>query len=80
MRPPRSPPPGTVHRRSAGGATSWSWNFGDGGTSTERNPAHTYTDEGIYTVTLTVKKRQRQRYGDEDGGVHHRYGGARLPA
>lgn len=40
---------------SAGGATSWSWNFGDGGTSTEQNPAHTYTDEGVYTVTLTVK-------------------------
>lgn len=39
---------------SAGGATSWSWNFGDGGTSTERNPAHTYANEGIYTVTLTV--------------------------
>ena len=40
---------------SAGGATSWSWNFGDGGTSTERNPAHTYANEGIYTVKLTVK-------------------------
>lgn len=39
---------------SAGGATSWSWNFGDGGTSTERNPVHMYANEGIYTVTLTV--------------------------
>ncbi len=30
------------------------WDFGDGGTSTEQNPSHTYDKEGIYTVTLTV--------------------------
>jgi len=39
---------------STGGPTLWSWDFGDGGTSTERNPAHTYTAEGVYTVTLTA--------------------------
>jgi len=33
---------------------SWSWNFGDGGTSTVRNPSHTYGDNGVYTVSLTV--------------------------
>lgn len=37
---------------SAGGATAWSWNFGDGGTSTAQNPSHTYTALGNYTVTL----------------------------
>ncbi len=31
-----------------------SWNFGDGASSTENNPTHTYTQEGVYTVTLTV--------------------------
>ena len=36
------------------GATSWSWNFGDGGTSTAQNPGHTYTAAGTYTVTLTA--------------------------
>jgi len=36
------------------GAASWSWNFGDGATSTERNPAHTYGSGGSFTVTLTV--------------------------
>lgn len=38
------------------GATisAWSWNFGDGGTSTLQNPTHTYTTPGTYTVTLTV--------------------------
>jgi PKD repeat protein len=36
------------------GATSWSWNFGDSGTSTLKNPSHTYTSTGLYTVTLTA--------------------------
>lgn len=35
-------------------ATSYSWNFGDGSTSTQANPSHTYTTAGAYTVTLQV--------------------------
>ncbi|MBI3501887.1 MAG: PKD domain-containing protein [Bacteroidetes bacterium] len=38
---------------STGGAT-YSWNFGDGNTSTLQNPTHTYTATGTYNVTLTV--------------------------
>ena len=34
--------------------TAWVWSFGDGGTSTLSNPVHTYTTEGVYTVTLTA--------------------------
>ena len=30
----------------------WHWNFGDGSTSTEQNPVHTYTTAGIYNPTL----------------------------
>lgn len=37
---------------STGGPTSWAWTFGDGGTSTVRNPSHTYTAPGSYTVSL----------------------------
>jgi len=33
---------------------SWSWNFGDGGTSTMQNPIHNYSTIGTYTVSLTV--------------------------
>lgn len=36
------------------GASAWSWSFGDGGVSTDRNPTHTYTAPGKYTVRLTV--------------------------
>ncbi|HEV7570250.1 MAG TPA: PKD domain-containing protein [Thermoanaerobaculia bacterium] len=36
------------------GATSWSWNFGDGGTSTLQNPAHIYNAPGTYTIQLTA--------------------------
>ncbi|MCR9173702.1 MAG: PKD domain-containing protein [bacterium] len=35
-------------------ATSWSWTFGDGNTSTMQNPNHTYTAPGQYEVCLTV--------------------------
>ncbi len=38
----------------AGCLSSVQWSFGDGGTSNEANPAHTYTQAGSYTVTLTA--------------------------
>ncbi|MGM0945385.1 MAG: MBG domain-containing protein [Bacteroidota bacterium] len=36
------------------GATSWNWDFGDGTTSTEQNPSHTYQSPGTFTVSLSV--------------------------
>lgn len=35
-------------------ATTWSWDFGDGATSTQQEPSHTYTTPGSYDVTLTT--------------------------
>lgn len=35
-------------------ATSWAWDFGDGTTSTEQDPIHTYTTGGTFTVKLTA--------------------------
>jgi len=37
-----------------GSIVSYSWNFGDGGSSSGINPTHAYTANGTYTVTLTV--------------------------
>jgi PKD repeat protein len=37
-----------------GSVVAWAWNFGDGGTTGERNPVHTYTTPGKYDVVLTV--------------------------
>ncbi len=34
---------------------SYGWQFGDGGTSTERNPSYTYNSPGIYQVSLRVE-------------------------
>jgi len=39
---------------STGSPTSWSWDFGDSQTSTDRNPVHQYSVAGTYTATLTV--------------------------
>ena len=54
--PTRGAPPLTVQftNTSAGDFTSSQWDFGDGATSTEANPTHTYTVPGTYAVTLTV--------------------------
>jgi PKD repeat protein len=41
-----------------GSITAYSWNFGDGATSTVQNPSHTYASGGTYTVTLTVTDNQ----------------------
>ena len=39
----------------AGGTIgTWTWDFGDGGTSTLQNPIHTFPAQGMYTVTETV--------------------------
>lgn len=39
---------------SLGGVTSWLWSFGDGTSSTEPNPTHTYAVAGTYTVGLSI--------------------------
>ncbi|MBN2682622.1 MAG: M4 family metallopeptidase [Bacteroidales bacterium] len=40
--------------QSTNAPNSWSWEFGDGGTSTSQNPSYTYTENGVYSVSLTA--------------------------
>ena len=40
---------------SSENAKTFEWNFGDGSTSTERNPMHIYAEAGTYTVRLTAR-------------------------
>jgi PKD repeat protein len=40
--------------QSTGPVTAWSWNFGDGSTSTTQSPSHTYNSAGSFTATLKV--------------------------
>jgi PKD repeat protein len=39
---------------SYGDPDTWAWDFGDGGTSDEQNPIHTFAEEGEYEVCLTI--------------------------
>jgi len=39
-------------------ADSWAWDFGDGATSTDQHPTHTYEATGTYTVSLTATNEE----------------------
>lgn len=43
----------TFNNASTNGKT-YKWNFGDGNTSTDKNPTHTYKESGDYVITLTT--------------------------
>ncbi|MEV7026343.1 collagenase [Kitasatospora sp. NPDC093558] len=44
----------SVETNSQAQLASWHWTFGDGTSSDERNPVHSYASPGTYTVALTV--------------------------
>jgi PKD repeat protein/DNA-binding beta-propeller fold protein YncE len=60
---------------STGSPTSWAWAFGDGGTSTEQDPTHTY-GLGHYTVSLTVEGAGGS---DTETKINYIYAGAIAP-
>jgi len=64
---PRTVQEGAVGHFSANGssdpegdALTYSWDFGDGTKSSEKDPAHVYTTPNNYTVTLTVMDKERK--------------------
>lgn len=44
----------TTEALEAGGAVTYTWNFGDGTVSNETNPVHVFTDPGTYEVRLVA--------------------------
>lgn len=44
----------TIPAGATGTINGWNWNFADGNSSSEQNPTHVYTANGIYNVTLIV--------------------------
>ena len=44
----------TFTDRSSGSPETWLWDFGDGDTSLDQNPVHTYAAFGTYTVSMTA--------------------------
>ncbi len=53
-------------------STTYSWNFGDGGTSTLKNPSHTYIYPGEYDVTLTVSSTDYECSGSYTKKIKNR--------
>lgn len=50
-------------------AVSYIWDFGDGSTSSEYQPQHEYSEEGIYYVTLTAENSQGCQSTFTDGPI-----------
>ncbi|MCG2721624.1 MAG: S8 family serine peptidase, partial [Thermodesulfovibrionales bacterium] len=52
------------------GIQGWLWNFGDGGTSTEQNPSHTYYLSGYFEVSLTITYKTVQITKTKSGYIN----------
>ncbi|MCL2459892.1 MAG: PKD domain-containing protein, partial [Euryarchaeota archaeon] len=63
---------------STGDITTWEWSFGDGVTSRDRNPSHTYLEAGEYTVCLTASNAHESKQQCKPNFVH--VTGSKLPA
>jgi PKD repeat protein len=61
--------------QSTNNPTSWQWNFGDGGTSSQQNPSHTYNSEGNYSVSLTVSNNYGSDTESKNGYITVSNGG-----
>jgi gliding motility-associated-like protein len=48
----------SFYDQSTGGIASWQWNFGDGSTSVQQNPVHSFNTAGDYPVYLFVTNQQ----------------------
>jgi glucose/arabinose dehydrogenase len=66
-------------RSTLPGMTTWTWRFGDGATSNERNPIHTYSKRGTYNVRLDVKAENGTYFATRKVSVVRTRAQASLP-
>lgn len=77
--PPIGCAPYTVQFHNTGRGTSFLWDFGDGTTSTESNPSHTYSAGGYYTITLIASQPSGCATSDTMRRMLHVIGGSPQP-
>ncbi len=62
------------------GITAWLWNFGDGATSVVKNPTHTYTASGTYSVSLKATNANGNNTLAKSNYIHVTLGSGPIPA
>lgn len=73
------PPYESVFTDTSLNAVAWFWDFGDGTTSTAQNPAHTFSDPGYHSVTLTITTSDGCTYTTmQNNGVYFQPFGANF--
>jgi PKD repeat protein len=65
---------------SSDGPNFWSWNFGDGNTSSQKNPTHQYTTNGSYTVSLQVSNNFGNNSISKSDLIEVNFDGNLIPA
>ncbi len=73
----------TFSNESTQDPESWSWDFGDGATSTDINPTHVYSQAGAFTITLEVSNEAgsdtEEKTISVGAGTAPRRGSRRIP-
>ncbi|MER7842449.1 collagenase [Kitasatospora sp. NPDC096077] len=69
----------SVETNSQAKLASWHWTFGDGSSSDQQNPVHTYANPGTYTVALTVTDSAGKTASTPTSVVVTTGGGTTLP-
>ena len=59
-----------IDRSTGDEVTAWNWDFGDGETSTEQDPVHTYSTSGLFTIILTASNSLSSDTAEKQGFIN----------